>query len=117
MRRAGALERRAVDPSTEPRLDARLGPALAHGRLELGVLRREALGRLGHEHEQRRVGEHGGPHEGAMTLGEVERDERAEAVAAHDRRTGFQRAEHRRGILRLLLDRRAAIGLRSAARP
>ena len=54
--------------------------------------------------------------EGAMALGEVERDERAEAVAAHDRRTGLQRTEHRRGILRLLLHRRAAIGLRSAAR-
>jgi len=116
MRGAGALERRALHPPAEPCLDTRLGAALAHRRLELGVSGREPLGRLGHEHEQRRVGEDDGPHEGAMALGEIERDERAEALAAHHRHPGIQRGEDCGGILRLLLDRRAAIGLRSAAR-
>ena len=108
MRGAGARERPAVDPPAEPRLDARLGAALAHRRLELGVLGGEPLGRLGHEHEQRRVGEHRGPHERAMALGEVERDERAEAVADTTAGAGRQRAEQRGGVLGLLLDRGAA---------
>ena len=79
------------------------------------MLGAEALGRLGHEHEQRRVGEDGCPYERPMALGQVERYERAAAVASDAGRARIKRAQQRGGVLRLLLDRRAEVGLRSAA--
>ena len=67
--------------------------------------------------KQRRVGEHRRADEVAVAQQEVERDERAEAVARDERRSGIQAAQQRGRVLGLLGHRRAEVRLgRAAAR-